>query len=83
MKKGTKTEKVRIREGLRKLWRYSYRVLPNLDEIKHKELKRVVAKTRQTIVDYMVSLYFRNWREALERMDPWFKRNKKWLEKHG
>jgi len=80
MKKGTKTEKVKIREGLWKLWRYSYRVLPNLHEIKHKELKRVVAKTRQTIVDYMIALGFRNWREDLERIDPWFKENKKLLK---
>ena len=78
--KGIKAEKVRIREGLRKLWKYSYKALPNINEIRHKELKRVVAKTRQTIVDYMIALGFRNWREDLERIDPWFKEIKKAFE---
>ena len=73
-------EKTKIRRGLHKLWRYSYKVLPKLGNIRHKELKRVVAKTRQTIVDYMVALYGRRWRENLKQIDDWFKRNEKWLK---
>ena len=73
------TEKVKVRKGLFELWKYSYKVLPVVSELKHKELMRVVAKTRQTIFEYLIALGFRNWREELEKIDSWFKENKKWL----
>jgi len=62
-------EKTRIREGLWKLWKYSYKVLPVVHEIKNKDLRKVVGRTRQTIVDYMLSLYGKKWRENLQTLE--------------